>query len=278
MNVTNASVPAFIDSSNWSITIATPLTGGGDAGLVKLGSGTLLLSGANTYTGLTTVSNGTLLVSGTINNPNESFVVNDGHAFGAYYNGSATPQIGSVTLGQSTGAALVFTNLSSTSAAAFHADYLYLNGTCTLKVEGAANLSAGNEYPLAQIGGAIVTNSGGGFNLSLPPGVSGTLVHDPAIIPGYTTLALDVTSIVPYTPPVTFTGVTVSGPNLVLSASGGIPGDPVTVLGSASLTLPVAQWTILATGTYDTNGNFTYTVTGALNSGQSQQFYRLLGQ
>jgi autotransporter-associated beta strand protein len=278
VNLTNAAVPAFINSSNWSITIAAPLTGGGDAGLVKLGSGTLVLSGADTYTGLTTVSNGTLLISGVLDNPNESFAVNDGHAFGAYYNGSATPQIGSVTLGQSAGSALVFTNLSSTSAAAFHADYLYLNGTCPLKVEDAANMSAGSEYPLAQIGGAIVTNSGSGFSLSLPPGVSGTLVHDISIIPGYTTLALNVTSIVPYTPPVTFTGVTVSGHNLVLSATGGTPGDPVTVLGSTSLTLPVAQWTTVATGNYDGNGNFTYTVTGALNSGLSQQFYRLQGQ
>jgi len=278
LNVTNAAIPAFIDSSNWNITIATPLKGGGDAGLVKLGSGTLILSGADTYSGLTTVSNGTLLVSGALNNANENFAVNDGHAFGAYYNGSATPQIGSVTLGQSGGSALVFTNLSSTTAAAFHADYLYLNGNCTLKVADAANLSAGNEYPLAQIGGAIVTNSGSGFSLALPPGVSGTLVHDLNILPGYTTLALNVTAIVPYTPPVTFTGVAVAGQNLVLSASGGTPGDPVTVLGSSSLVLPVAQWTTVATGNYDSNGNFTYTVTGALNSGQPQQFYRLQGQ
>jgi len=104
------------------------------------------------------------------------------------------------------------------------------------------------------------------------------LVHDLNILPGYTTLALNVTAIVPYTPPVTFTGVAVAGQNLVLSASGGTPGDPVTVLGSSSLVLPVAQWTTVATGNYDSNGNFTYTVTGALNSGQPQQFYRLQGQ
>lgn len=35
-----------------------------DGGLVKLGAGTLALSGANTYSGLTSVSNGTLLVNG----------------------------------------------------------------------------------------------------------------------------------------------------------------------------------------------------------------------
>ncbi len=278
INVTNAVVPAFISSSNYTVTIATALKGGGDAGLVKQGSGTLVLTGANTYTGITTVSNGTLLVSGAINNGSENFAVNDGKAFGAFYNGSSTPQVGTVTLGQSSGSMLVFTNLSSTSAAAVHVDYLNLNGHCTVKIADAINLTAGNEYPLLQIGGGINTNSGNGFSLSLPVGVTATLTNDPSIIPGFLTLALNVSSIVAYTPPVTFTGVTISGNDLVLNATGGNAGDVVTVLSTTDLTLPVAQWTIVTTGNYDGSGNFSYTVTGALNSGQPQQFYLLQGQ
>jgi autotransporter-associated beta strand protein len=42
------------------------LDGGTGGGLTKLGAGTLLLSGANTYLGATTVSNGTLLVDSTL--------------------------------------------------------------------------------------------------------------------------------------------------------------------------------------------------------------------
>jgi len=277
VNVTNALVPAFINSSTNTITIAATLAGGGDAGLVKQGTGTLILSGANTYSGLTTVSNGTLLISGALNNSAENFTVNDGKSFGAYYN-AATPEIGSLTLGQSSGASLVFSNLSSTTSAAFHANYVDLNGTTKLVITDAANLTAPNEYPLIQIGGGIVTNSGQGFSLTLPGGVTGTLTNDPSIIPGYTTLALIVKSIVAYTPPVTFTGVTVSGTGLVLSATGGNPNDPVSVLSTTNLTLPLAQWTTVTSGNYDGNGNFTYTVSGALNSGFPQQFYIIKGQ
>ena len=278
INVTNATIPAYINSASHLVTIAAALKGGGDAGLVKQGPGTLVLSGANTYTGPTTVSNGTLLVSGSLNNEGENFAVNDGHAFGAFYDGSDTPQIGSLTLGQGQGATLVFTNLSSTTAAAFQADYVYLNGHCTLRIQDAINLSAGNEYPLIQLGGAMVTNSGNGFSLTLPGGVSGFLTNDPSILPGYASLALVVTAIVPYTPPVTFTGVTLSGTSLVLSATGGKPGDQVTVLSTTNLTLPLAQWTTVTVGNYDGSGNFTYTVNGALGSGVSQQFYILQGQ
>jgi len=276
VNVTNAVDAAVINSAGYTITVAANITGG-SAGLVKLGSGILILSGANTYAGLTTVSNGTLLVSGSLNNASENVAVNDGSAFGAFYN-TTTPVIGTLTLGQSSGSSLVFSNLSSTTAAALHADFVYLNGHATVNIDDAANLSAGNEYPLAQIGGLIVTNSGNGFSLTLPGGVTGFLTNDTTIIPGYTTLGLVVTSIVPFTPPVILASPVISGNNLVLSASGGNPGDPVTLLSTTNLTLPPAQWTTVTTGNYDGNGNFNYTVTGALSSGLPQQFYLLQGQ
>jgi len=52
---------AVIDSNGYVITIAQQLLGGtGGGGLTKLGSGTLTLSGNNTYTGATAVNAGTL--------------------------------------------------------------------------------------------------------------------------------------------------------------------------------------------------------------------------
>jgi autotransporter-associated beta strand protein len=275
INVTNTTVPAFISSSNFSITIATALKGGGDAGLVKLGSGALTLSGANTYSGPTIVSNGSLYISGAVNNSSENFTVNNGKTFGALYSGT-TAQIGSLTLGQTSGASLVFTNLSSTTAAALHADYLYLNGTCTLKIADAVNMTAPNEYPLVQIGGGIVTNNGVGFSLSLPGGVSGILTNDLGIIPGYSTLALVVTSIVPYTPPSTISSITLAANNLVLNATGGTANATVYVLTSTNLTLPVVQWTTNSTTSFDGNGNLIdYIIPGAVSPGMQQQYYRL---
>ena len=276
VNVTNATVPAYINSANYTITVAANLTGGGDAGLVKQGTGTLVLAGANTYSGTTTVSSGTLLVSGALNNSSENFTVNDGQAFGAYYNGATTPQIGTATLGQSSGASLVFSNLSSTAAAALHADYLDLNGPCAVKILDAVNLAAPNEYPLVQIGGGIVTNSGPGFSLSLPGGVTAALTNDAGIIPGYSTLALIVTRIVPYAPPSTISGIVLSGNNLVLNATGGTANSPVNVLTTTNLTLPLAKWTTNSTPSFDGNGNLiNYTIPGALSPGVPQQFYRL---
>ena len=273
VNVTN-NLPAYIDSSNYTITVAAPIVGNG--GVVKQGTGTLILSGANTYTGLTTVSNGTLLVAGAINNSTENFAANDGKALGAYYNGTTTPQIGNITLGQTSGASLVFSNLSSTTAAAVHADFVNLNGTCTVKIDDAVNLTAPNEYPLVQIGGLIVTNSGSGFNLSLPGGVTATLTNDPGIIPGYTTLALNVTSIVPFTPPATISSIALSGNNLVLNATGGTANATVNVLTSTNLLLPLSQWTTNSTTTFDGNGDLlNYTIPGAVNPNAPQSFFVL---
>lgn len=66
---------AKIDDNGFAITITQPLVheaalgSAADGGLVKLGSGTVTLAGANTYTGSTIVSNGTLAIgaSGSIN-------------------------------------------------------------------------------------------------------------------------------------------------------------------------------------------------------------------
>ena len=53
---------ALIDTTNNAITIAQPLTAGGTGigGVTKRGSGTLTLTGANTYSGPTTINAGTL--------------------------------------------------------------------------------------------------------------------------------------------------------------------------------------------------------------------------
>lgn len=55
---------AVVDPDGANITIAQPLLNGGDGGLTKLGTGSLTLSGVNTYAGPTLVSVGTLLVNG----------------------------------------------------------------------------------------------------------------------------------------------------------------------------------------------------------------------
>jgi autotransporter-associated beta strand protein len=82
-------------------------------------------------------------------------------------------------------------------------------------------------------------------------------------------------SVVGSAAPLSFSSITTSGKNIVLSAVGGTPGGPVSVLTSTNLQLPLSQWSTLTTGNFDSNGDFSYTVTGALSSGKPQQFYIL---
>ncbi|RYD65263.1 MAG: hypothetical protein EOP83_07740, partial [Verrucomicrobiaceae bacterium] len=58
---------AKIDTDGFDITIGEPLTGAaGDGGLLKSGDGTLLLDGANTYSGATNVTGGTFGGNGSV--------------------------------------------------------------------------------------------------------------------------------------------------------------------------------------------------------------------
>jgi hypothetical protein len=68
-------------------------------------------------------------------------------------------------------------------------------------------------------------------------------------------------------------GIMLSGNNLALSGSNGIPGWNYLMLASTNLALPAAQWPVVATNAFDSNGNFSFT--NALDSGASRQFYLL---
>jgi autotransporter-associated beta strand protein len=106
---------------------------GGSAGLVKDGSGTLVLSGSNTYSGATTITAGILRLSG----------------------GAALPDATALTLANTTGAALDLNGTSETigSLAGGGAS----GGNVTL---GSATLTTGGDNSSTIFGGAI-SGSGG---------------------------------------------------------------------------------------------------------------------
>ncbi len=262
-----------IDTEGFSTAIAFGITNapGGSGSLIKMGSGTLALTGTNTYFGAgTTVSNGTLYITTAFDSPGESFLVNDGTTLGVINRSGLTAQINSLNLGSSSGpTTLVFTNLSSPGVPVVNASgVVTLAGACNVIIADAAHLVAAQEYPLLQYS-SIVTNSGPGFALTLPAGVSGVLTNDP----GISALALIVTGTTS-TPP-TLGSPQISGTNLVLNASNGTPGGSVTVLTTTNLALPLVNWISATNGIFDGAGNFHYTVSGAVGSSVPQQYYLL---
>ncbi|HSY42651.1 MAG TPA: hypothetical protein VK811_01995, partial [Candidatus Acidoferrum sp.] len=70
-------------------------------------------------------------------------------------------------------------------------------------------------------------------------------------------------------------GFTQSGANLVISGSDGLAGQTYYVLGTTNLTLPLKQWASVATNIPAGTGNFTVTLTNAVNPAVPQNFYIL---
>jgi uncharacterized repeat protein (TIGR03803 family) len=69
--------------------------------------------------------------------------------------------------------------------------------------------------------------------------------------------------------------VDISRANVTLNAIEGMENESYTVLTSPSLSVPLGQWTPVLTNTLSSGGNFSVTVTNALNSAPAQAFYTL---
>jgi hypothetical protein len=67
------------------------------------------------------------------------------------------------------------------------------------------------------------------------------------------------------------TQLSLAGTNLVWSGTGGAAASSYTILTSTNLTLPRANWPALATGVFDTNGNFS--VTNAVFASSPPRYY-----
>ncbi len=102
-----------IDSNTRTIGIATVLQGSG--GLTKEGSGTLSLSGANSYTGATTINLGTLRVSGSIAASNITTVNSGGTLGGTGTVGATSVNGGTIAPGNSPGTLTVNGDFTATS-------------------------------------------------------------------------------------------------------------------------------------------------------------------
>jgi hypothetical protein len=64
-----------------------------------------------------------------------------------------------------------------------------------------------------------------------------------------------------------------SGSNLTFQATGGVSNATCVTLSTTNLLEPVNQWTPVATNVFSASGNFSVTVTNAMNSSTSAQFF-----
>jgi len=134
-----------------NVTFSGVISGSGSAvpanmgSVVQNGSGTLTLTANNDYAGGTTINTGKLVFQGT-KSGSGNITVADGAALGVYATGTQiTPD--TLMLGSSSGCALEFNNLNSTTTAPLTAGTLSSAGTVTININSGA-FTVGQSYPL----------------------------------------------------------------------------------------------------------------------------------
>ena len=186
-SVTLGSATLTAGGNNTSTTFSGII--GGSGGLTKVGTGTLILSGANTYTGATNVNAGVLSVNGspvsTVNVNNGSTLMGTGIVGGLnVINGMLAP-------GNSIGTITVNGNLMMTAASTYQvevspaaADRTNVTGTATL---GGATVSAiyaagsyvSKRYTILNAAGGVSGTFNTLVDTNLPANFTPSLNYDP---------------------------------------------------------------------------------------------------
>jgi fibronectin-binding autotransporter adhesin len=236
--------------------------GGSVLSFTKLGAGTEILGGANTYTGATLVQGGALVVNGSLAG---TVTVAAGGALGGngvvngtvVVNSGATiapgNSIGILTAGS--GATLGGTAFMELNPALATNDVLRSSGT----------IQYGGVLVLTNLSGIFTTTNT--FTLFNAANYSGAFTNIVPAIPAVglawntNTLTTDGTlriAAAPTPQPQIF-AVSLSSSNIMLSGTNGVANWPYIVLTTTNITLPVANWNIQMTNNFDSNGNFIFT-------------------
>ncbi len=279
---------------------------GGSGTLVQIG-GTLLLSQSNTYTGQTLINSGTLQftnddagASDTNGSIASSSLINV--AAGANIDVSQiTPATLNIVSGQTlTGGGAILGSLSVNSGGTLSplapgstitvTNNAFLAGTTIMPISKtpllASTLATSTGGGNISFGGALqVTNTAGtmkggeSFQLFKNGGAgiinSFSSVLLPPLGPGlsWNTTTLDLNGVINVTgallpPSINTGGVLRSGSNLSVSGSGGTPGATYYVLGTTNLSLPLTEWTPVATNNFDASGNFNFSLSTTSTPGE----------
>ena len=271
--------------------------GAGNLSLTKIGGGTLTLTGNNSYTGNTTISNGVLALSGSGSISNSATItIADGATFDASGRADQTFTLNSgqilqgggtvsVNLTVAPGAVVrpgISTNVDTLNVAGAAqlqgATVMKLNATAgTSDQINASSLIYGGTLTVTNISGTLADSqsfelflgsySGSFSTTNLPPLAAGLAWSNSLATSG----TVQVVSTVKPQP--VFSGVSLSGTNLILTGTGSLADKSYVLLSSTNLAAPLNQWIPILTNTFG-GGNFT--ITNAMNSVAPQNFYLLL--
>jgi autotransporter-associated beta strand protein len=231
-------------------------TGGGALSIVKAGSGTLTLTGGNTYTGTTAVNNGLLLVNGNQTAANGLVSVQTTGALG----GTGTVG-GAITI--NSGGRITGGDLTSVGTLTLSSDLSIAAGGI-----GYFNITNGGSNDLLSIGGTLSIANGGIIRVS--PGLTSAAIYNLATYTGAN----------PTLPGVAVfqdLGGNALPANYAFSATGGILRLTVSAASYASPTITIAtpiggtrvmsNQNVALTGVAGNSGNLTLNATLANNGG-----------
>lgn len=238
--------------------------------------GTLDL-GFTTGTGESSPTTGTLNINGgtveagtiagdTNNNTGQSTVTLNGGTL-AITDVAGTPAAPLTTLGLNGGTLQLAVNGAS-GVTNVVATTVTTGGTTTLAIGSIINAVTGITYPLISYTGS---DPYGSLSLgTLPTGYAGHLVDDNA--DGI--IGLTLTSVSPPLSHLDISQFSLSGANVTINGTNQGTGTYY-VLTSTNLTLPLSEWTPVATNVLSSSGSFTLTATNAVFPNVPQQFYLL---
>ena len=225
---------AFTLTNNFSNSTGT---GGGAIGLSKLGTGTLTLSGSNSYSGATTVEGGQLYVTGSISNAAALTVGSNNSGIGMVISGGGTVQNAAGTIGYTT-------TSSNNSVLVTGVGSLWSNSAALL----VGNQGSGNSL--------VISNGGKVANVSGEIGSSNTSSNNSVLVTGTGSL---------WTNGSTWTGNKGSGNSLVIS-NGAVVRDTFAYIGFATNS---SNNSVLVTGSNSQLINATAVKLGYAGSGNS---------
>jgi autotransporter-associated beta strand protein len=260
------------------LTISGVITG--DGGIIKNGSTPLILTNANTYTGDTVINTGALRLNGGSISSSSNVVIALGATLSVtgrvdstftvasnqtlkgngVVNGNVLGSPGSTiapgidaigSLTVSNAVTLQGTTVMELDPANGTNDLLKCNGSIayggTLNLVALSALGGGNTFKL--------------FNGTSYSGSFGITPATPGAGLAWDTSALNISGTlkVLLLPIPRFSGISIAGTNLVLSGSNGPPSHTYYVLSSTNVAQPAATWTRIATNSFDSNGNFSFT-------------------